>query len=75
MATIYERVPDEGYETFYNEALRLLDTLEEDVRKMVEVRREKLQSIVEQCSHEVAREVPDEIPAEENCEITETQEY
>lgn len=75
MAIVYDRVPDAGYETFYNEALRLLETVEEDVRRMVEERRAKLQSIVEQCSHEVAREVPDEIPAEEGEQTDETQSY
>lgn len=80
MATIIERQVKIGYEEIYNTAKAKLDGLEEAAKARVEeiIREDKtaLEGIIKMATHEVEVEVPDEIPAEEeNCEITETQEY
>ena len=80
MATIIERQVKAGYEEIYNTAKAKLDRLEEEARAKIEemIREDKtaLEGIIEMATHDVEVEVPDEIPAEEeNCEITETQEY
>lgn len=80
MATIIERQVKVGYEDIYNTAKAKLDVLEEEARAKIEemIREDKtaLEGIIEMATHDVEVEVPDEIPAEEeNCEITETQQY
>ena len=80
MATKIERQVKVGYEEIYEKAKLKLDTLEEETRARIEeaMREDKLalEGIIEMATHDVEVEVPDEIPAEEeNCEITETQEY
>lgn len=79
MATIIERQVKAGYEEIYNTAKAKLDRLEEEARAKIEemIREDKtaLEGIIEMATHDVEVEVPDEIPAEENGEITETQEY
>ena len=78
MKTI-ERQVKVGYEEIYNTAKAKLDRLEEETRARIEaeMREDKtaLEGIIEIATHDVEVEVPDEIPAEENGEITETQEY
>lgn len=80
MAIEIKREVKAGYEDIYNTAKAKLDRLEEETRAKIEemMREDKiaLEGIIEMATHNVEVEVPDEIPAEEeNCEITETQEY
>lgn len=74
MATIIERQVKVGYEDIYNTAKAKLDVLEEEARAKIEemIREDKtaLEGIIEMATHDVEVEVPDEIPAEENCETT-----
>lgn len=71
MAIEIKREVKAGYEEIYNTAKAKLDRLEEEMR----ADKTALEGIIEIATHDVEVEVPDEIPAEENCEITETQEY
>ena len=83
MATIIEqkRVGKPGYEKYYEMALEQQEGLLEKIKARVEeefkAENEVLNNIINETSHliDVEVEVPDEIPAEENCEITEEQNY
>lgn len=79
MAIEIKREVKAGYEEIYNTAKAKLDNLEEEAKARVEemIREDKtaLEGIIEMATHDVEVEVPDEIPADENCEIAETQEY
>lgn len=76
-----KRVAKAGYEKYYEMALEQQEGLLEKIKARVEEEfktdNEVLNNIINESSRliDVEVEVPDEIPAEENCEITETQEY
>ena len=59
MAIVKERVVLRGYEAFYEEAQRQLENVEEEVRKLVEAKTQKLNDIIAMCTEEVEVEVPD----------------
>lgn len=59
MAIVTKRVVSAGYEKFYDEAVKELETVEEDVRKLVEARVNKLNEIITLCTEEIEVEVPD----------------
>ena len=79
MAIEIKREVKAGYEEIYNTAKAKLDRLEEETRAKIEkeMRADKtaLEGIIEMATHDVEVEVPDEIPAEENGEITEEENY
>ena len=60
MAIVKERVVLRGYEAFYEEAQRQLENVEEEVRKLVEAKTQKLNDIIAMCTEEREVEVPDE---------------
>ena len=64
MAIVTKRVVSAGYEKFYDEAMKELETVEEDVRKLVEARVNKLNEIITLCTEEIEVEVPDVVEEE-----------
>ena len=86
MAIVKQTIVKENGKDIYELATARLETQDADMEAKVEEYRNKLleevsndrntlQEIIGKCTDEIEVEVPDEIPADENCEITETQEY
>lgn len=86
MAIVKQTIVKENWKDIYELATARLENLDADMEaKVAEYRnklleeinddRNTLQVIIGKCTDEIEVEVPDEIPADENCEITEEQNY